>query len=564
MVLLKRFTVTTVALAFLALTLVPARGVADAQASDDFTTLLQPGLNMVGWTHPETGVDALFEDIPELEAVYAWDAKDQRFVVAYEDPAGSAFGTLTTLTPGMGLWLAVTGSEPVPWTRDASVDGVAGLSVLRQGWNLVAWAGPDATGVDVAVEGVVSSVTSVATWDTAAGRFAGYSPEDGAGAAAPQLRHGGALWIEMSALRVWRQTGTTIHLASPPAALRMDPFYEQYIDVGGVPVVSSADVPDEALVSVAQMLAEMLTHNAELRANIASFPSHVAVLGLEEEIADIPEFGRVIAQHPDWGVFDGRTVAELRAVGATTFLPVTVAAEENALCYEEDTYREDTSVHELAHTFLLVGLEGEAGAGELRARLEQGLADALAAGLWTGSYAASNADEYWAEGVQAWFDVGWSITGVDTRTELEAYDATFAAIMREVFGDAELFSSCHLGAHPHTPVVDTDTTIEGTVLGPGGEPVPGLEVWPWAVDTRQFGDHGRTDADGAFVLNAPAGTFYLRVVLNPGAGDDVFGWYGPDGLTDDLEEAIPVVVEDQDVTGVVITLSSLPPGAEGN
>ena len=563
MVPLKRFTVATAALAFLALALVPAPGVADAQGSEDFTTLLQPGFNTVGWTHAETAVDALFEDIPELEAVYAWDAKDQRFVAAYADPAARAFDTLATLTPGMGLWLAVTGSEPVPWARDPSVDGVAGLSVLRQGWNLVAWAGPDGTGADVAVEGIVSSITSVATWDSAAGRFADYSPEDGAAAAAPRLRHGDALLIEMSALRVWRQPGTAIHLASPPAALGMDPFYEQYIDVGGVPVVSSADVPDEALVSVAQMLAEMLTHRPDLLGDIAGFPSHVAVLGQDEEIADIPEFGRVIEQYPEWGVFDGRTVAELRAVGATTFLPVTVAAEENVLCYEEDTYLEDTSVHELAHTFLLVGLEGEAGPGELRARLEQGLEDALARGLWTGSYAASNADEYWAEGVQAWFDVGWSLTGVDTRTELEAYDATFAGIMREVFGDADLFSSCHLDLHPHTPVVDLNTTIEGTVLGPGGEPVPGLQVWTWSAGT-EFGDWGRTDADGAFVVNAPSGTFYLRVILNPGAGDDLFGWYGPDGLTDHLQEAVPVVVEGQDVTGVVITLSSLPPGGDGN
>ena len=555
----KRLLIPAIAVVFLALTLVPAIRVADAQTSEDFTTLLQPGLNMVGWIHGETSVDALFADIPDLEAVYAWDAKAQHFTVAYRNTDGSASGNLTTLTPGIGLWLSVTGSEPVLWTRDASVDGTAGLAVLREGWNLVAWAGPDGTGVDTAVATVASSVTSVATWDVATGGLAGYSPADERDTAAPQLRQGGALWIEMSALRVWQQPDSTIQLASPPAALGMDPFYEQYIDVGGIPVVSSADVPDEALVSVARMLAEMLTHNTELRHSIANFPSHVAVLGTDEEIADIPEFGRVIAEHPDWGVFDGRTVAELRAVGGTPFLPVTVAAEENALCYEEDTYLEDTSVHELAHTFLLVGLEGEAGRGELRGRLEQALADALAEGLWTGSYAASNADEYWAEGVQAWFDVGWSLTGVDTRSELERYDGAFAGILREIFGDAELFSSCHLGAHPDTPIVDTNTTIEGTVLGPGGEPVPGVQVWPWS---DAFGDWGPTDADGAFVVNASAGTYYLRVVLNPGEGDDLFGWYGPDGLTDHLSEAIPVVVEDQDVTDVVITLTSLP--GDGN
>lgn len=91
MVPLKRFTVATVALAFLALTLVPAPGVTDAQGSGDFTTLLQPGLNMVGWTHPETGVNALFADVPQVEAIYAWDAKDQRFIAAYRDPAVGAF-----------------------------------------------------------------------------------------------------------------------------------------------------------------------------------------------------------------------------------------------------------------------------------------------------------------------------------------------------------------------------------------------------------------------------------------------------------------------------------------
>lgn len=67
----KRLLIPAIAVVFLALTLVPAIRVADAQASEDFTTLLQPGLNMVGWTHAETGVDALFADIPELEAVYA-------------------------------------------------------------------------------------------------------------------------------------------------------------------------------------------------------------------------------------------------------------------------------------------------------------------------------------------------------------------------------------------------------------------------------------------------------------------------------------------------------------
>ena len=113
-------------------------GTAAADSGDTVTTELQPGLNLAGWTEAEAPIEAIFDAIPQLEAVYAWDAESQRFGVAFGTDSG-LLGDLDTLTPGMGLWLAIAGEEPVTWTRPLVPQ--TGLAPLHEGWNLVVWAG---------------------------------------------------------------------------------------------------------------------------------------------------------------------------------------------------------------------------------------------------------------------------------------------------------------------------------------------------------------------------------------------------------------------------------------
>ena len=66
----------------------------------------------------------------------------------------------------------------------------------------------------------------------------------------------------------------------------------------------------------------------------------------------------------------------------------------------------------------------------------------MAAGLWKTKYAATNHAEYWAEGVQSWFDNNrqpdHDHNHVDTRDELKEYDPALAALCKEVFGDTVL------------------------------------------------------------------------------------------------------------------------------
>jgi hypothetical protein len=66
----------------------------------------------------------------------------------------------------------------------------------------------------------------------------------------------------------------------------------------------------------------------------------------------------------------------------------------------------------------------------------------MKAGLWKGKYASVNHHEYFAEGVQSWFDNNrvndHDHNHVNTRALLLEYDPGLAAMCREVFGDTEL------------------------------------------------------------------------------------------------------------------------------
>ena len=76
------------------------------------------------------------------------------------------------------------------------------------------------------------------------------------------------------------------------------------------------------------------------------------------------------------------------------------------------------------------------------ARLKALYEEALQKGLWRDTLAAKGRIDYWAEGVQSWFDANrQSPTGkpdgvhnhVNTREELEEYDPQLAELIVEVF-----------------------------------------------------------------------------------------------------------------------------------
>jgi hypothetical protein len=75
-------------------------------------------------------------------------------------------------------------------------------------------------------------------------------------------------------------------------------------------------------------------------------------------------------------------------------------------------------------------------------RLKAAYDKAMAAGLWKNKYAATNHHEYFAEGVQSWFDDNrendHDHNHVNTRKELIEYDPALAEFCKEIFGETIL------------------------------------------------------------------------------------------------------------------------------
>ncbi len=206
---LKRASAVGVAAFLLALMMAPLPETARADMADAVTTLLQPGYNMAGWIEPEADVEELFEALPQLEAVYAWDAENQRFLTARAGLRQRSDADLTTLAPGMGLWLEIGGNEQVSWTRRVTPQPLAGLATLREGWNLVAWVGADGLPYGEAFGSLDGTLKAVLTWDTEIEWFLQYVPDaPSAAALARQVDQGGAVWLEVSEERYWLQPGS--------------------------------------------------------------------------------------------------------------------------------------------------------------------------------------------------------------------------------------------------------------------------------------------------------------------------------------------------------------------
>ncbi|MGB3258338.1 MAG: hypothetical protein WBA72_10180, partial [Ornithinimicrobium sp.] len=222
--------------------------------------------------------------------------------------------------------------------------------------------------------------------------------------------------------------------------VELDAFYDQYCDVFGVPVVADEDVDPAAVRRSADIMSRMLDHRPKIGRRMADFSIRVAIIGRDQQTTDMPEWSDLNEAFPetDW---DTRT----RGVGATFERPLVGAGEENLLCLPEDRYLgESIFVHELSHTIYDFGVTKVDGGFD--ARLSGAYDEAMAAGLWDGTYAATNPAEYWAEGAQSFYDTnlgaGPEHNGVDTREELRDYDPALYSLVAEVFGEDSWRPGC--------------------------------------------------------------------------------------------------------------------------
>ena len=248
------------------------------------------------------------------------------------------------------------------------------------------------------------------------------------------------------------QTEYKITSQVPIQAFRFDPpdkdgipsFYTQRVSAGGFPIVASAKVNPYALKEAKYLVNLMLDKRPDVREAMVKSGARMCILAWNEFTCDQPEWARLanrkVKGFPNINPRDYRD-ARARGMGGSKRDPFCSSAEENILGYPGDPYHaECILIHELAHNIHLRGMVNIDSTFDKR--LEAAYDQAMEEGLWKGKYASVNHHEYFAEGVQSWFDNNrvndHDHNHVDTREELIEYDPRLAKLCKEVFGDTEL------------------------------------------------------------------------------------------------------------------------------
>ena len=243
--------------------------------------------------------------------------------------------------------------------------------------------------------------------------------------------------IHPAAKRLLLSTVQTVETPNQPSRtirenFGLSPFYQQWIDVEGLPVVASEEVNPYALKEAAWLIRYLIGHRPDVLQAMAQNRVRFSVMAHSEMTTQIPEHSDL---RPSF-YWDMRT----RGLGATSVRPSVSCGEENLLNFPGDPYEtENILIHEFSHALHQMGLNtiDPGFDNRLRAVFEE----AMAKGLWKGTYASTNKEEYWAEGAQSWFNTNRENDAehnqVNTRTELKNYDPELATLLSEVFGDTD-------------------------------------------------------------------------------------------------------------------------------
>lgn len=209
-------------------------------------------------------------------------------------------------------------------------------------------------------------------------------------------------------------------------SLNLALFYQKYLNAGGLPMLGSTNVSDYAMREACWIVQHMLSHRPEILRVMTTNRARLVVMAYNEYTTDVPEqAGRSPKVYWD---------RRARGLGGR----ICSCAEENLLCFPGDPYStENILIHEFGHAIAGVGMR--AIDPTFNARLREAYTNAANAGLWQRTYAGSSVEEYWAEGVQDWFDNNRENDSqhnhVNTRAELKEYDPGLAALCAEVFGE---------------------------------------------------------------------------------------------------------------------------------
>ena len=253
----------------------------------------------------------------------------------------------------------------------------------------------------------------------------------------------------------YRPMRTQPSVIAPPGQLKIDPYYTKFTYAREFPVLGSKHVRDEALLAANDTIRKMFAYRHDILKAMIADGARLIVLGRNEKLSDLPEF-RDARMQPG---FD-----DARYLDYTPSLKRMVVAEEDVLRLPNAPLAgKDAVVSVFARgLYQVAGLrpvlpdfdkQRNRQQYELRVkrldiefdrRLVKRFDEARASGLWRGTTAARDRGEYWAAGVEAYFDAagpGQPPHGADrpitTREALKAYDPALYALVDETMAYRE-------------------------------------------------------------------------------------------------------------------------------
>ncbi len=225
----------------------------------------------------------------------------------------------------------------------------------------------------------------------------------------------------------WAAPRATAQVTEVPEAIRKKfnldaEFYKKHVDYKGFSILGSAKVSDEALLEARYLIDRMLCEREDILKAMIKRGCRFMVMAPTEMTTDVPE-QRGMKKDP-------KTNWDTRARGLGGRL--SSCGEENLLNLKGDHYnQENILIHEFTHAVHQQGLKEVDPTFD--GRLRQTYQKAMDKGLWKGTYVATDPAEYWAEGVQAYFDCMRPQFGANTREKLKDYDPDLFALVDGVY-----------------------------------------------------------------------------------------------------------------------------------
>jgi hypothetical protein len=263
--------------------------------------------------------------------------------------------------------------------------------------------------------------------------------------------------FNLNAENDWRYKPVRVQpsVMPPPAKFKIDPYYSKFTFAREFTVLGSKNVSDDALLKANDTIRKMFAYRHDILKAMIADGARLVVLGRSEKLGDLPEFR------------DARKKAgfeETRYADYASERKLMVVPEENVLRLADDPFAGKTLVVSVFAKGLyhVTGLrqvdesferakskqQYELRVQRMDVRFDRKLQSAHEEAknnkLWRGTPAGHDRIEYWAAGVEAYFDAagkGLPPNGADrpitTREALKAYDLPLYTLVDETMAYKE-------------------------------------------------------------------------------------------------------------------------------